>query len=157
MSLALNHLWSLIFNEEQWNLTKFSPRLVLHIDLWQSIIVDFINRICTCVKKVRLWICVFHTVSMITVPPPSLSFSASLTCSHFEPFVTIKKRERRCPWCNGYRRRKLTRHYEFKSWTRLIAFHITLIPLGKVWIQLFSLQLWVNSRTDYVLQPWLGN
>ena len=32
--------------------------------------------------------------------------------------------------------------------TILIAFHIALIPLGKVWIQLFSLQLWVNSRTD---------
>ena len=24
-----------------------------------------------------------------------------------------------------------------KSWTRLIAYHIALIPLGKVWIQLF--------------------
>ena len=35
--------------------------------------------------------------------------------------------------------------------------HFTLIPLGKVWIQLFSLQLWVNSRTDRVLQPWWGN
>ena len=54
----------------------------------------------------------------------------------------------RCPWCNGYRRRKWTRRHEFKSWTRLIAFHIALIPLGKVWIQSFSLQLWVNSRTD---------
>ena len=54
----------------------------------------------------------------------------------------------RCPWCNCYRRRKWTRPHEFKSWTRLIAFHIALIPLGKVWIQLFSLQLWVNSRTD---------
>ena len=62
-----------------------------------------------------------------------------------------------CPWCNGYRRRKWTRRYEFKSWTRMIAFHIALIPLGKVWIQLFSLQLWVNSRTDWVLQPWWGN
>ena len=51
-------------------------------------------------------------------------------------------------WCSRYRRRKWTRRYEFKSWTRLIAFHIALIPLGKVWIQLFSLQLWVNSRTD---------
>ena len=29
----------------------------------------------------------------------------------------------------------------------MIAFHIALILLGKVWIQLFSLQLWVNSRT----------
>ena len=55
---------------------------------------------------------------------------------------------RRCTWCNGYRRRKWTRRNEFKSWTRLIAFHIVLIPSGKVWIQLFSLQLWVNSRTD---------
>ena len=30
-----------------------------------------------------------------------------------------------------------------------MAFHIALIPLGKVWIQLFSLQLWVNSRADW--------
>ena len=63
----------------------------------------------------------------------------------------------RCPWCNGYRRRKCTRRRKFKSWTRLIAFNIALIPLGKVWIQLFSLQLWVNNRTDYVLQPWWDN
>ena len=54
----------------------------------------------------------------------------------------------RCLWCNAYRRRIWTRWHEFKSWTWLIAFHIALIPLGKVWIQLFSLQLWVNSRTD---------
>ena len=57
-------------------------------------------------------------------------------------------KHRWCPWCNGYRRRKWTRRHEFKSCTRLIAFHIALIPFGKVWIQLFSLQLWVNSRTD---------
>ena len=63
----------------------------------------------------------------------------------------------RCSWCNGYRRRKWTRRLEFKSRTRMIAFPIALIPLGKVWIQLFSLQLWVNSRTDWVLQPWWGN
>ena len=63
----------------------------------------------------------------------------------------------RYPWCNGYCRRKWTRQHEFKSWTRLIAFHIAQIPLGKVWIQLFSLQLWVNSWTDWVLQPWWGN
>ena len=37
--------------------------------------------------------------------------------------------EWRCPWCNGYRRRKWIRRHEFKSWTRLIAFHIVLIPL----------------------------
>ena len=49
----------------------------------------------------------------------------------------------RCPWCNGYCRRKWTRRHEFKAWTRLIAFRIALIPLGKVWIQLFSHQLWL--------------
>ena len=49
----------------------------------------------------------------------------------------------RCPWCNGYHHKIWTWRYEFNSWTRLIAFHIALILLGKVWIQLFSLQLWV--------------
>ena len=60
----------------------------------------------------------------------------------------LSSTEWRCPWCNCYHRRKWIRRHEFKSWTRLIAFHIALIPLGKVWIQLFSLQLWVNSKTD---------
>ena len=63
----------------------------------------------------------------------------------------------RFSWCNVYRPRKWTRRHGFKSWTRLIAFQIALISLGKVWIQLFSLQLWVNSRTDCVLQPCWGN
>ena len=39
-------------------------------------------------------------------------------------------------------------HGDTSSNPRLIAFHIALISLGKVWIQLFSLQLWVNSRAD---------
>ena len=55
---------------------------------------------------------------------------------------------RRCPWCNGYRRRNWTRRHEFKSWTRLIAFHIALISLGKVWIQICTLLLWLNNRAD---------
>ena len=53
-----------------------------------------------------------------------------------------------CTWCNGYPRRIWTRRHEFKSSTWLIEFHIALIPLGKVWNQIFSLQLWVNSRAD---------
>ena len=54
-----------------------------------------------------------------------------------------------CRWlCNGYRRKK---------WTRLIAFHKAIIRLGMVWIQLFSLQLWVNSRADWFLQLCWGN
>ena len=39
-------------------------------------------------------------------------------------------------------------HGDTSSNPGLIAFHIALMPLGKVWIQLFSLQLWVNSRAD---------
>ena len=62
----------------------------------------------------------------------------------------------RCLWCNCYRRWKWTRRHEFKSWTRLIAFHIAPITLGKVWILLFSLQLRVNGREGCVLQPWWG-
>ena len=34
------------------------------------------------------------------------------------------------------------------SWTRLFEFHILLINLGKVGIQLFSMQLLVNSKAD---------
>ena len=41
-----------------------------------------------------------------------------------------------------------TRRPVLKSWTRQSSFHIVLIPLGKVCIQIFSLQLWVNSRVD---------
>ena len=39
----------------------------------------------------------------------------------------------------------------------LTVFHITQILSGKVLIQLSSLQLWMNSREDWVLWPWLGN
>ena len=39
-------------------------------------------------------------------------------------------------------------HGDTSSNPGLIAFHIALIPLGKVWVQLFSLQLWVDSRAD---------
>ena len=78
---------------------------------------------------------------------------------YINPVIPLLLRSffRRCPWCNCYHCRKWTRQLEFKAWTRLIAFHIALIPLGKVWIQFFSLQLWVNSRTDWVFQPWWGN
>ena len=47
----------------------------------------------------------------------------------FEPFIILNYLS---SWCNGYRRRKWTRRHEFKSWTKLIVFHIALIPLGKV-------------------------
>ena len=48
------------------------------------------------------------------------------------------------PWANGGARGVMVivagiGHGDTSSNPRLIAFHIALIPLGKVWIQLFSL------------------
>ena len=54
-------------------------------------------------------------------------------------------------WWNIYRCRKRTRQPESKSWTRLFVFHVALIYLGKVGIQLLSLQLQVNRRVDWTL------
>ena len=70
-----------------------------------------------------------------------IELSVAIEWIHVNKTKVIHKRlkcPRRCPWCNGYRRRKWIRWHEFKSETRLLAFHIALIPLGKVWIQ-FSL------------------
>ena len=33
----------------------------------------------------------------------------------------IRPTQRRCPWCNGYRRRNWTRRHEFKSWDDCIS------------------------------------
>ena len=108
-------------------------------------------------QQLQLLSLTFHNFSILWSDPCiCLCFFYSI-CSVWSARMTNHLFEMRCPWCNGYRRRKWIRWHEFKSWTRLIAFHIALIPLGKVWIQLFSLQLWVNSRADWVLQPWWGN
>ena len=48
--------------------------------------------------------------------------------SYFNTFSIYLLIGKKCPWCNGYRRRKWIRRHEFKPWTRLIAFHIALIP-----------------------------
>ena len=43
--------------------------------------------------------------------------------------------------------KKWTNWHGFKSWTRMIAFHIALTPVGKIYIELFTIQL---------LSKWLG-
>ena len=40
---------------------------------------------------------------------------------------------------------------ELKFWMRLFAFTIVLIPMGKLWMRLFSLQLWITDRADWAL------
>ena len=59
------------------------------------------------------------------------------------PFPRVFVQKLRCSWCNGYHCRKWTRRLEFKSRTRLSAFHIAQIPLRKVWIQLFSFLIFI--------------
>ena len=60
----------------------------------------------------------------------------------FTQFIMfIVTMHRRCLWCNGYHRRKWRQRHKFNSCMRPITFHIALTPLGKAWIQLFSLQL----------------
>ena len=97
----------------------------------------------------QIWPTRFASIAWDTAPESTLLSRPDLAWSSSEISWTIWLL--RCPWCNGYRRRMWTRRHEFKSWTSLITFHIALIPLGKVWIQIFSLQLWVNSRADYIL------
>ena len=52
---------------------------------------------------------------------------------------------RRSEW-NDYYRKRRTLCSEFKSRKNLFSFHIVPIPLGKVWIQLFSPQLCVEGQ-----------
>ena len=58
---------------------------------------------------------------------------------------------------NQYCVRKWNRLPEFKSWTKFFIFCIVLIPFGNVWLNLFSLQLQVNRRADWLLWPLLAN
>ena len=44
-----------------------------------------------------------------------------------------------------------------KTWMGLFALQIVLIPLRKVWIQLFSHQLWLACRLAWILQPLFSN
>ena len=152
--------------------------------LFQQIVMDLFHvgnqTYLACADRLTGWLIIHHlnhrqanTSRLISIcrdifqtyiAPEELSSNGGLpfASSMFTQFLkdwTVKHRlsSAAYPRCNGYRRRKWTRRHEFKSWTRLIAFHIALMPLGKVRIQLFSLQLWVNSRADCVLQPWRGN
>ena len=69
----------------------------------------------------------YFLLSKSLLPPHHTFFSLLF----YLVFFPVHSRLITFPWCNGYRRRKWTRRHEFKSWTRLIAFHIALIPLGK--------------------------
>ena len=110
---------------------------------------------CSIYIYIYIYICIYIiTVLVVTisllgfVANPWSEIVTTMWDSYNHVFVEVPVVFRRCPWCNGYCCRKWTQRHKFQSSMRLIAFHIALIPLRKVWIQLFSLQLWVNSRAD---------
>ena len=57
-------------------------------------------------------------------------------------FIFIYLSIRRRWWCNIYCHWTWIRQIQFKSWKPLVAFHVALIPLGKVWIQLSTSSYW---------------
>ena len=73
----------------------------------------------------------------------------------------LKRCPKRClmesSWSSCHRRRKKTRIHEFKSWTRLFAFHGTLIPLERYESNFFSFQQRVICRADWALYIWSSN
>ena len=77
---------------------------------------------------------------------PSLFLSLSLSLSLYI-YIYIRRRS----WLNVSRRRKWIQRPQFRALTKPFAFQIALILLGKVWIELFSLQWRVNSRADWFL------
>ena len=95
-----------------------------------KVCLGYVTKVDDVTKLLRVW-----TIPSLTLLPGQL---------WHELVLSVK--------VQSMRQTKWTRLHEFKSWTRLIVFHIALIPLGKVWIQLFSLQLWVNSWADLVKQ-----
>ena len=48
----------------------------------------------------------------------------------YQPLCANNTISRRCPWCNGYRRRNWTRRHEFKSWTDCISHNTNTLGKG---------------------------
>ena len=142
--LLLNgHVWGSIRVHLLWVRHCFSSsvlvRLTIHFFIchWLSIFPSIFLFIPIFLSTYR-----YHCSSIYLYHYPSTNISLSINIHHRQSLYIYLH------VCNGYRHRIWARRHEFKSWTWLIAFHIALISLGKVGIQLFSLQQWVNSRTD---------
>ena len=108
-----------------------------------------ISTLYTCTKAVIWVVCSWSYLRC--VPNIAVDQSGLLICvSHplrWDPFACLMQLWPtvllvRCPRLllfHSFTCRKWTRWSEFKTWTRLFSFHLPLMPLGKVWIQLFSL------------------
>ena len=67
-------------------------------------------------------------------------------------YLQVKCNMRFCLWRNGYRCSKRTEQPMFESWAKvLIILHST---KKRIWIQVISFQLWVNSWVSNALYIW---
>ncbi len=126
MDLVLNDLRRLICHKTQ----QTKPNRLAKVEqcIWQTVQTHVVQQ-----TKKSATISVYRAVSLAI-----LLCGSKLWVTYYH-LRLLERFHKRCsgiilkiPWCNGYRRRKWTRRHEFKFWTRLIAFHIALIPLGKV-------------------------
>ena len=85
----------------------------------------FVNEYMSTIFLNRPELICMHTVKWFKVLQSDINSFIFSRLNGFKDYYVI-------PWCNDYRRRKWTRRLEFKSWTRLIAFHIAPIPLVKI-------------------------
>ena len=92
-------------------------------------------------------------------PPFHLLELLSKQASHtyLLTYIHIRKLNDVWGYSYGYSLKKWTRWSEFKFLSRLFSFHIVLIFLEYVWIQVFSFPRWVNIKATWILQPWSGN
>ena len=105
--------------------------------------VSWIIAVYNSISPLSLYQCICNCVHICL----HLIYSHTIIYCMYALYIILWKRL----WCNGYRPRKWTQSPEFKSWTRLLAFHITLTFLGKICNQLSSLQLRIKSRIDGTL------
>ena len=108
---------------------------------WQFLWINVINSISRYFQRILIiyltcW-CYLHFCVIQTITDQTHTFLHTHTHTHTH--------------CNGYCHRKRTQRLKYKFWARMVAFHIVLIHLEKVWIQLYSLLLWVNNWANQAL------
>ena len=116
--------WLTNFYDFGFNWTA-TARIGIHTEKsWLSQLVNFRNAIWTW-GHFRRTTCnkiMFKTWKNVTETYGMLQATFWLSCmNRASVFEWHKKFKRRCPWCNGYRRRNWTRRHEFKSWTDCIS------------------------------------
>ena len=151
-----------------WGMRSIPSLTWLLCLLWPGVVAldrvpSFWSKRSNCVQKitdVNLWLLHCNTWNHITVQKRAQALFKNIISKMKIIWKKKKKKKKKKEVARGVMVIVLGNgHGDTSSNSGLdwLHVHIALIPLGKVWIQLFSLQLWVNSRTDRGLQPWRGN